>query len=916
MLLRRMRANRTILLTTHLMDEADACADRVAVMVKGQIHCMGSPSFLKRNVGAGYTLTLARQTASSKDIASKLVAPNLKEVVDWVKSHVGGDVGGDELDRINSLNTCGGAFSNYAGRSEEDAAVIILPFKVNAASFFSDFDRYLKSKGLSDRIVYGVEMPSLESVFLSITERVLGVESDTFEIKNRFDKFDNIGIEEINWQRFVRQTSAVVRFRLHINFQGRLMSTLGAAMPSSLAFGGTSLVLGAIHTMGTEARCGVIAAMLLSCVFVPGFLASQLIDEREKGLRHLLSVSGCETKAFWFGTWIADILSTQTIPILSLWFVSYLFAINEWIWNPAFYISSLLFMLHQSLLGSMMSFAFKSSQAASLFGPAMLLVTTMLVPSLVVLGLAHLLPNVLTDDLPFYRGGTLLYTVAITSPHMLFWSALISMEAPINTNPRPDYSIAIYIQIVECFLMIVWILFFDSSLTSRVQPQDRQYHDEDENKVELEDEDVMIEQDRALQSHDDMDGEPSSDYLKLINIRKEFSSSASGDSFVAVKRVSLVVKKGECVGLLGPNGAGAIYLSLSVLIDIIVIIPVCCVKKCSYLDMFYSHKPILGKTTTIGMISRAILPTEGDVAICGESVLKHAPQALRNLGIVPQDMNTLFDFASVDAHLRLFLNLRPCHSNTTPESEEMSVVNMLESMDLLDQRYKHANLLSGGMKRRLSTAVGLIGSPKVVVLDEPTAGLDPLSRRHVWRALIQAMANDQLALLLTTHSLEEAEVLCNRLAIMVNGALKRLGTPIHLKTRFGRGYEVTLLLGEEEVKEEDKNKSYPSLASSLAAAATTTITGNTRVNAAITTITKQFSSCVVLEQTDNRCRLLISKSDMDLPKVFTLLDGICGAVCKNNDRVSVPFSSTTPTSFYCVNLSSIEQVFLDVVNEH
>lgn len=122
------------------------------------------------------------------------------------------------------------------------------------------------------------------------------------------------------------------------------------------------------------------------------------------------------------------------------------------------------------------------------------------------------------------------------------------------------------------------------------------------------------------------------------------------------------------------------------------------------------------------MLSRAAVPTEGDAMICGESVLSNAPEALRNLGLVPQDMNTLWGSASVDAHLRLFANLRPCHSNTNQESEEFTIVSILESMDLSAHRHKFAAALSGGMKRRLSTAVGLIGSPKVCVLDEPTAG--------------------------------------------------------------------------------------------------------------------------------------------------------------------------------------------------
>lgn len=151
------------------------------------------------------------------------------------------------------------------------------------------------------------------------------------------------------------------------------------------------------------------------------------------------------------------------------------------------------------------------------------------------------------------------------------------------------------------------------------------------------------------------------------------------------------------------------------------------------------------------------------------------------------------------------------------------------------------------------------------------------------------MNSDRLALLLTTHSLEESEVLCHRLGIVVKGSLKCLGTPIHLKTKFGRGYEITLLLGEEQHKTND----------------IVPLKVN-RISFAISQVTEQFKSCLILEQSDNRCRLLISKSDMNLPKVFRLLEEICNE--GNSTETGQP-----KTSFYCVNLSSIEQVFLDVV---
>ena len=111
-------------------------------------------------------------------------------------------------------------------------------------------------------------------------------------------------------------------------------------------------------------------------------------------------------------------------------------------------------------------------------------------------------------------------------------------------------------------------------------------------------------------------------------------------------------------------------------------------------------------------------------------------------------------------------------------------------MELEPYAGKLAMQLSGGMKRKLCVAIALIGDPKVVLLDEPSAGLDPVSRRNLWDVITKTMASRSVVL--TTHSMEEAEALCTRIGIMVKGQLRILGTPQHLKDKFGSGYEIIL----------------------------------------------------------------------------------------------------------------------------
>jgi ABC-type multidrug transport system ATPase subunit len=162
-------------------------------------------------------------------------------------------------------------------------------------------------------------------------------------------------------------------------------------------------------------------------------------------------------------------------------------------------------------------------------------------------------------------------------------------------------------------------------------------------------------------------------------------------------------------------------------------------------------------------------------------------QGCKHLGVVTQH-NTLWDKLTVCNHLRLFARLRGVSSKRL----ERLVQETISQMELGPYQHRLAERLSGGMKRKLCVAVAIIGNPDVVMLDEPSAGLDPVSRRNLWSTLIKTMSTR--AVLLTTHSMEEADALCTRVGIMVEGQLKALGSPQHLKEKIGREYELSLTL--------------------------------------------------------------------------------------------------------------------------
>ena len=224
--------------------------------------------------------------------------------------------------------------------------------------------------------------------------------------------------------------------------------------------------------------------------------------------------------------------------------------------------------------------------------------------------------------------------------------------------------------------------------------------------------------------------------LVAAGLRKEFGAKA------AVDGVSLVVERGECFGLLGENGAG--------------------------------------KTTLIGLLGAAAAPSAGRASVCGFDTRAEAALVHMHLGVCPQH-DLLWDQLTVREHVLLYARLK----GISPAQEAAAAAEALASVGLGGLQHRRAGRLSGGMRRRLSVAVALVGASQVVLLDEMTTGLDPYSRRQMWSVL--ARARRGRAMLLTTHSMEEAELLCSRIGIMSRGRLRALGTSQHLKAKYGTG---------------------------------------------------------------------------------------------------------------------------------
>ena len=208
--------------------------------------------------------------------------------------------------------------------------------------------------------------------------------------------------------------------------------------------------------------------------------------------------------------------------------------------------------------------------------------------------------------------------------------------------------------------------------------------------------------------------------------------------FTAVKGITFNVAPGEVIGLLGPNGAG--------------------------------------KSTLIRMMTTLLIPTAGTAVINGFDVVRQSDGVRRSIGVIPQALTSDTEL-SVRENLLIFAKLY----GVSRERRERLIAELLEAVELTQWADKQVKFLSGGMRRRVEIARGLVHEPRVFFLDEPTTGLDPVSRVHVWEMLSKVKQQRDLTVLITTHYMDEADKLCDRVAIVDHGELKALDSPLKLK---------------------------------------------------------------------------------------------------------------------------------------
>eukprot|EP00741_Cyanophora_paradoxa_P000093 tig00000057_g89.t1 len=525
------------------------------------------------------------------------------------------------------------------------------------------------------------------------------------------------------------------------------------------------------------------AVALYGPVFIFGALMfnfviqiSQIVMEQELKLREGMRQMGLKDSAYWL-TWGITNLAWNTLTGLIIIVSGAIFQFGFFLKNdfPTYFFLFFLFGL------AMVSLAFFVSTVISKASTAASLGFVIFVVGIILQSLAQQIYNDAVSLaigrafalLPMCLLGKGLKDLGDVSSKQsdvgLRWAERMDAKVTASDN---NWSMNNTYQwlILDFFLYLVLALYLDNVIPSHYGQTKGPFYflypsywtGKEDHTEHIDQTDFMSPEDRADMDEDIRNEEqmlrsnqaPPHTAVKIMNLRKTYMKRTLGliadptTEFVAVKGTWLTMEEGKLFCLLGHNGAG--------------------------------------KTTTFNMLTGLFKPTVGDATIFGHSIIKDMDKIRKIMGVCPQH-DILWNDLSGRDHLRIYAGFKGVPRNRIEEEVE----ERLKDVELTSSGNVPAGAYSGGMRRRLSVAIALIGNPGIVFLDEPTTGMDPVSRRQVWN-LIEKVKRDRV-IVLTTHSMEEADILGDRIGIMKAGRVSVLGTSLRLKNKFGTGYRMTLL---------------------------------------------------------------------------------------------------------------------------
>lgn len=531
-------------------------------------------------------------------------------------------------------------------------------------------------------------------------------------------------------------------------------------------------------TTREEAKLGGASAIILGMIvilafsFIPAGVAAFVATEKETDVKHQLLISGTGKFAYWSSNFMFDLIF-GVFSVIGLLFALWFFGEEAWLEWPRWpaTVSLLVAYVPASILFAYTLAHFSTTGGGALIG--------VLLVGLVVGILGYDMSTMLTyfNNLQF-AGDLLLWTCRILVPTTCVGKGLCQLSMWKTYSDNEDMSpfsgqfvgggarvedISIYNAGDDIFALLLDSVLYALALylleTGRAYPMMRRLlcMAPEETDFECPTDMRLTDDDHVAAEKQRVAGLDRKTQVVLCDdVYKSYSEEVH-----AVRGITYAIEGGQCFGLLGVNGAG--------------------------------------KTTTFKMMCGQISPSKGEVYVKGHRVKTELDEVRKLIGYCPQ-FNALLDLLTVREHIELFSQVK----GITGDALEAEVRSKIALFDLTAFENSRSCQLSGGNARKLQTAIAMIGEPPIIFLDEPSAGMDPVARRYMWN-VIEGVSKSRpdSAVILTTHSMEEADALCSRIVLQASGQVRCIGTPQQLKEWYGTGLELGIRLESPSARELD-----------------------------------------------------------------------------------------------------------------
>jgi len=846
-LIQRLKQGRIMVLTTHLMEEADALADSIAILSAGKLRAWGGGLYLKNKYGGGYHVTLQSADGVEDTAVEDFVKEHLpgSKVVSSSAGNIGVSISSDRRFMVPRffrkieesqglvkgwglsnttleevfLKLCKSEEVNAGGVQEVDPGMgellkarcdvqaldkekdqgnpLLLAHPEHGRSTEQEARSWPQQQIFSSLEVVSRQLRALlfpgstqqeESDVSIIPLDAAGAEDET-EMVLKAKEADGIGrvrtdklvgrselrstlwsqVKALCWKEIWVQLRArkLLVFRIVLS----LIAILFTALGNLLANGGGRLAPGHDN--------GAVTFFYLICTMFSVTSMAQVAKEKSGRLYFMLQLQGMRMIPFWVAHYLAFYMTIVPVAACFLIF-GYAFQAPQYTYaNPLLFVLVILIMCHS--IAALSMFLTATLRNPTLVSAAGILLTTSLGIVVTSTGAAFATWKhawFLIPPIAQARSVQLLMSygnevISDYNKNTIFSSNPIAPEA---SSIHAEFAATLWIPAVFCtfglaplglFLhaivpnefgvselrwgpwdrLVAWA--YSKAVGQVVEEQPLTPDDPERGRS-------LVVKSAASPTDEQQEPLPVDPAAEVQNMTYTYLNGKR-----AVDGLQMSAYGGECFGLLGPNGAG--------------------------------------KSTALNVISGLMRPSSGKAFVAGFNCETETSKVHVNLGVCPQ-FDAVWESLTVAEHIKMYAMLKgaPAHQM------KGLVQSLAEAVELDgDAFHQYAGKLSGGMRRRLSIAISLVGAPPVVLLDEPSTGLDPDARRQMWK-IIEKERTQGRCLLLTTHSMEEADTLSTRVGIMSRGRLRALGAPLYLKQKYGGGFRLSFIMAsnEAEVPEE------------------------------------------------------------------------------------------------------------------